>query len=172
MSLGNFLIAAFTTLPSCAGRRGLAQRRSVRPAVKRHGTPKSENCIALGGVCPHLLFAAHLVNRAMQYIRENIKKNITTADVVHYLGVSRRLADLRLKQFQGETVASLISHARLDEAARWLKTSRITCSKIAEACAYENPKHLSNAFRRRFGMSMTDYRRRFGKDRILQKAAR
>lgn len=161
MSLGNFLIAAFTTLPSCAGRRGLTQRRSVRPAVKRHGTPKSENCIALGGVCPHLLFAAHLVNRAMQYIRENI-----------YLGVSRRLADLRLKQFQGETVASLISHARLDEAARWLKTSRITCSKIAKACAYENPKHLSNAFRRRFGMSMTDYRRRFGKDRILQKAAR
>lgn len=104
--------------------------------------------------------AAQLVNRAIQYIRENITRNISTEDVIRHLGVSRRLADLRLRQFQNTTVAALISRMRLDEVTRWLRTSKASCAKIALSCGYDNPKHLANAFHRHYAMSMTDYRKK------------
>lgn len=116
--------------------------------------------------------AAHLVEETIRFIKANVTKKLSTEDVVKHLGISRRLADLRLRQLQGETVAGLVQRIKLEEVARWLRTSNVSCIKIAHACSYDNPKHLSNAFKRHFGISMIDYRKNNAAQQLLQKSAR
>ena len=47
--------------------------------------------------------ATHLITSALDFIRQNATKAITTDDVVRHLGVSRSLAALRFREYQGET---------------------------------------------------------------------
>ena len=101
----------------------------------------------------------HLVDEALRYIRRNATTALRVDDVVSHLGVSRRLADLRFKESGELSLARVISNARLDEVAKRLKESDAPIGKIASACSFENLQHLANAFRRRFGTSMSDYRR-------------
>lgn len=101
----------------------------------------------------------HLVDEALRYIRRNATTALRVDDVVLHLGVSRRLADLRFKESGELSLARVISNARLDEVAKRLKESDAPIGKIASACSFENLQHLANAFHRRFGMSMSDYRR-------------
>ena len=102
----------------------------------------------------------HLVDEALRYIRRNTTTALRVDDVVRHLGVSRRLADLRFKESGELSLARVIANARLDEVAKRLKESDAPIGKIASACSFENLQHLANAFHRRFGMSMSDYRRR------------
>ena len=101
----------------------------------------------------------HLVDEALRYIRRNATTALRVDDVVRHLGVSRRLADLRFKESGELSLARVIANIRLDEVAKRLKESKAPIGKIASACSFENLQHLANAFRRRFGMSMSDYRR-------------
>ena len=101
----------------------------------------------------------HLVDEALRYIRRNATTALRVDDVVRHLGVSRRLADLRFKESGELSLARVISNARLDEVAKRLKESDAPIGKIASACSFENLQHLANAFHRRFGTSMSDYRR-------------
>ena len=101
----------------------------------------------------------HLVDEALRYIRRNATTALRVDDVVRHLGVSRRLADLRFKESGELSLARVISNVRLDEVAKRLKESDAPIGKIASACSFENLQHLANAFRRRFGTSMSDYRR-------------
>ena len=101
----------------------------------------------------------HLVDEALRYIHRNATIALRVDDVVRHLGVSRRLADLRFKESGELSLARAISDVRLDEVAKRLKESDAPIGKIASACSFENLQHLANAFRRRFGMSMSDYRR-------------
>ena len=47
--------------------------------------------------------ATHLITSALDFIRQNATKAIMTDDVVRHLGVSRSLAALRFREYQGET---------------------------------------------------------------------
>ena len=102
----------------------------------------------------------HLVDEALRYIRRNATTALRVDDVVRHLGVSRRLADLRFKESGELSLARVISNVRLDEVAKRLKESDAPIGKIASACSFENLQHLANAFHRRFGTSMSNYRRR------------
>ena len=103
--------------------------------------------------------SAVLIRRALDYIAKNAALGIGVEDVVRHLGVSRRLADLRFKESGELSLARVIANARLDEVAKRLKESEAPIGKIASACSFKNLQHLANAFHRRFGMSMSDYRR-------------
>ena len=79
--------------------------------------------------------------------------------MVRHLGCSRRLADLRFRELQGTSIGEAITSCRLDEVRRLLVTTREPIDAIALSCGYENPNYLKNLFRKRFGMTMRDYRR-------------
>lgn len=81
-------------------------------------------------------------------------------DVVEHLGVSRRLADLRFQQYCGKSILETISDQRMTKVRRLLSTTRLGMGKIAAICGFNSPKHLTVAFKRKFGCSMSDYRNR------------
>lgn len=117
---------------------GIAERGSARP-------------IAPGSA---------LAERAAAFIRRNATGGIGAADVAAHLGVSRTLADLRFREVHGESPLSMILRVRLETLARKLRESDAPCGELALACGFGDADHARRLFRRRFGVSMRQWRAR------------
>lgn len=100
-----------------------------------------------------------LVQKAVAYIRRHALEGIGVSDVVAHLKVSRRLADLRFRELQHTSIGGEITRIRLAEVQRLLRTTREPIDSIAAKCGYANPNYLKNLFRKRFSMSMREFRK-------------
>ena len=95
--------------------------------------------------------AAHLVESALQYISDNAAKGLKVADVVAHLRVSRRLLDMRFRQYHSETLGEAIMRLRLDEVRKRLLTTSLSVQKVAATCGFPNVRYLRKLYRARFG---------------------
>lgn len=127
-----------------------AVKASVKTIVRRESTAE-------------LSHSGRLVQKALAYIDRHALEGIGVADVVAHLKCSRRLADLRFRELQHRSILQAIIERRMDEVRRRLRETRDKLSVIAEECGYPNVNYLANLFRRRYSMSMTDFRRAAGK---------
>ena len=100
-----------------------------------------------------------LVQKAVAYIRRHALEGIGVSDVVAHLKVSRRLADLRFRELQHTSIGGEITRIRLAEVQRLLRATREPIDSIAAKCGYANPNYLKNLFRKRFSMSMREFRK-------------
>ncbi len=103
--------------------------------------------------------ATSLVRHILSIVREHAHEGITPNDIARRLGVSRRLADLRLAELRGETLKSVIDGERLSRVRQLLKDTSRTTTRIAAEAGFKSATHLSHLFRKRFGMSMLEYRK-------------
>ena len=104
--------------------------------------------------------AGQLIRRAIAFIRKNADKSVRVPDVVAYLGVSRRLADKRFRELQGETILETITRFRLEEIKRRLVSSRLPINRLSIACGFTNLNYLKCLFKRHVGVSMLEYRKK------------
>ena len=102
---------------------------------------------------------AHILSRALDFIRKNAVKGIKVDDVAKALGISRRLADLRFQQFSGETINEAITRHKLEAVKKLLATTARPIKVISEACGYTDLAYLKTLFKRRFGCTMREWRR-------------
>lgn len=102
--------------------------------------------------------ASHLITAALDYIRQNATKAISTADVVRHLGVSRSLADLRFRQYQNTTIREAILRARLEEVKKRFVSTQLPAAKVARICGFTDIPHLQVVFKKRFGLPMGQWR--------------
>ena len=103
--------------------------------------------------------ARSLIDKAEHFIRTNANKPIGVTDVVNHLQVSRRLAELRFRQFRNASIHELIVRARMEAFARTLAESNISIKSASAACGFRNVNYLKTMFRRHFGMTPLEYRR-------------
>ena len=102
--------------------------------------------------------AAHLLSRALDFISKNATKGIKVNDVADFLGISRRLADLRFQQFSGETINETITYHKLEAVKILLATTNRPIKVVSEACGYTDLAYLKTLFKRRFGCTMREWR--------------
>ena len=107
---------------------------------------------------PHAL----MVQKALNYIDENACHGIRAQQVCDYLGVSRRLIDLRFREIHRISMHEVIIERRIEEVKKLLTTTEIPISEITQRCGFANRTHLKKIFYQRFGMTMRDYRNRNG----------
>ena len=103
--------------------------------------------------------AGKLAQKAVTFIDKHAIEGIEVDDVVKYLRCSRRLADLRFRQLQGRSLLDAITERRLNEVRRLLAGTKEKIDSIALACGYPNPNYLKNLFKKKFGMSMREFRK-------------
>ena len=106
----------------------------------------------------HISPATHLAEEAMSFIRHNALKGIRAADVAKHLRVSRRLCDLRFKECHDMTILETILKIRFSELKRRLTSSNTSIRKIVAACGFACESHAKRMFKKRFGMSMREWR--------------
>ena len=106
--------------------------------------------------------AAHLLSRALDFIRKNATKGIKVNDVADFLGISRRLADLRFQQYSGESINETITYHKLEAVKKLLATTCRPIKVISETCGYTDLAYLKTLFKRRFGCTMREWRKSNG----------
>ena len=102
----------------------------------------------------------HLVQRARDFIAANANRAVTVEEVVAHLGISRRLAYMRFREFEHKSIHQAILLARIALVKRKLISSRQKIEAISRACGFENANNLKIIFRRLTGMSMREWRDR------------
>ena len=110
---------------------------------------ESASAIAPGG---------HLVRQALEFIQRNRTQPIRVTDVVKELGVSRRLADQRFRQFLHETILEAITRIRLEEVKHRLLATRAPIARVAAVCGFADASYLMTLFQRKFGLTMREWR--------------
>ena len=102
--------------------------------------------------------SGRLVQKVLAYISREAVKGIGVEDVARRFKVSRSLLELRFGELQGESVYEAMLRIRLEEVKRRLRHTDEPIAAITAACGWENPAPPKALFKRRFGMSMRDWR--------------
>ena len=110
----------------------------------------------------HLAPSVSLVERALAYIRKHALSEINVKDVVSHLGVSRRLADKRFREVTKSSMMEMIIGIRLDEIKTRLVSTNMRIGAVTSACGFKSENYAKNLFKKRFGMSMREWRRNNG----------
>jgi LacI family transcriptional regulator len=103
--------------------------------------------------------AGLLVQKILAYINAEALTGIGVEDVAARFKVSRSLLELRFRELQGESVYEAILRVRFEELKRRLRQTNETISEITAACGWKNPVPPKSLFKKRFGISMRDYRK-------------
>lgn len=100
-----------------------------------------------------------LAKRASQYIDSHAHEDLRVSDVVAHLGVSRRLADLRFREYNKVSMLEAITTARLAVVKTRLKRTRDTIDDIARSCGFTNTNYLKILFKKHVGTTMSQFRK-------------
>lgn len=119
---------------------------SVKRIVERHSTRPPAP-------------AAQLVTRALGFIKSDATRGIGPEDVARRVGVSRSLLDLRFRELGEKTLNAHIQDARLSALANELRRSRRPLAELTVECGFASVNSAKEMFRKRFGMTMRDYRK-------------
>ena len=103
--------------------------------------------------------AGKFVQKVMAYISKEALKGIGVDAVARRFKVSRSLLEMRFGELQGESVYEAMLRIRLDEVKRRLRQTRDPISEITAACGWKNPAPPKTLFKKRFGVSMREYRK-------------
>ena len=101
---------------------------------------------------------AALVQRALAFIDSHALEGISADDVVSHLRVSRSLADLRFREVARTSILEAILERRFREVKRLLRETDLRIAEVAVRCGYRDANYLKNLFKKRFSMSMREWR--------------
>ena len=134
--------------------RLMSGRRSVKPRTtlcRGHRFVERESARFLAP-------AARVIREALHFIDSEFAHGITPDDVAGKLGISRRLLDLRFHEFSGLTVSETIRERQLARTKELLTSTKMPIRQITASCGFPNETYPKDLFRKRFGMSMREWR--------------
>ena len=97
---------------------------------------------------------------ALNLARQNLGRNVALAELAAITEQSRFHVHRTLRVALGETPKQFTLRLRIDHAAAALVGSRASILDIALECGFESHEAFCRAFRRRFGLSPSAYRKR------------
>lgn len=95
---------------------------------------------------------------ALNLIRAHATRGLTAKELVQRSNVSTRTLYKKFRTATGDTPAKALRQVRLDEACRLLRETTHNIEKIVEQCGFSSTSYFSQLFRRRLGMTPTQYR--------------
>lgn len=101
---------------------------------------------------------ARRVTAAREFIRQHATSGINVPHVAASLGVSVRLLQRDYRTVTGRTVLEDIQDQKLEHVKEMLRKTTMPIDAIGPFCDFKSPAHLKTLFKKRFGMTMSDYR--------------
>lgn len=99
------------------------------------------------------------IAKVTEYMEANVDKNITLESIASLIGLSARHFRRLFRTSTGFRPSEMFTNIRLQKAARDLRYSRKNIIDISLDCGFSQPQHLATAFRRKFGLTPTEFRR-------------
>jgi LacI family transcriptional regulator len=101
-----------------------------------------------------------LAASAVEFIRLNACAGITVPDVARNCHVSRSVIEKAFKHALGHSLLEEIQNRRLERLCMLLRETTLPIGEIGERCGYSTETYLKRLFKRTFGLTMRDYRKR------------
>lgn len=96
---------------------------------------------------------------AIQYITRRTNEPIQVGDVAEHVHRSRSWLGERFKAELGTDVSSYIMNARLEEARNLLTHSEKSLAEISNYLCFSSQAYFQNVFKKKFGITPTQYRK-------------
>jgi AraC-like DNA-binding protein len=100
------------------------------------------------------------IRQAVQLLASRPHDPWTVSDLAHSVGMSRTTFSSRFRQVVGDPPMHYLTRVRMRRAADYLATTDHNLFAIARRTGYDSEASLSRAFKREFGISPGDYRRK------------
>ena len=110
------------------------------PKIQANDTVKDDRLIAI-----------------MNYIQSNYQ-TVTLEDVAEAFHLSTPYISKYIKEKSGNTFGECISQIRMKKAKTLLRNGNMTVENIAISVGYPNVEHFIRSFKKKFGMTPTEYR--------------
>ena len=98
------------------------------------------------------------MDRAKEYILQNIHEQISLVTVADYLGIHPSYLSKIFRMATGETFTDFVAAVKMGEAERLLTSSNMRIYEISELLKYNDPGYFIKLFRKVYGVSPNEYR--------------
>lgn len=107
--------------------------------------------------------SAHIViNESLKYIREHLELNESVADYAKQVHLSTSYYSNLFKKVTGQSVLQFVVNEKM-ERAKCLLLQGIPLHEVAAAVGYEERSYFSDVFKKRVGMTPTEFRKAYQK---------
>jgi LacI family transcriptional regulator len=106
-----------------------------------------------------LAVADPIVSQAVRFIREHACDGIKVRDVMQHMPLSRAALDNEFKKLLGHTSHEEILRIQFQRVIELLTKSDLTLTEIAERTGFRHPQYLTYAFKERYGVPPSEYRK-------------
>ena len=97
------------------------------------------------------------VKQALDYMERNYNTEISLDEVAKYVGVSPQHFSKIFKLETGTNYVDWITELRMEQAKQYLTEGRRTIKEICYLVGYKDPNYFSRIFKKKFGISPSDY---------------
>ena len=101
------------------------------------------------------------VKRAIEFLRVRCSEMATVSDAAEYVGLTEKYLCKLVKERIGVTPVGFLQQMRADRAAHLLVSTSLSVAEIAESIGIPDPTYFSRFFKRRQGLSPSEYRLKF-----------
>lgn len=101
-------------------------------------------------------------DEALRYVQAHFCEDVTLAGVARHFHYNPSYFSIQFKQSAGVPFSDYVCELRMQRAAELLKTTNLYAAKIGAQVGYPNAAYFTKAFKRRFGLSPDQYRKRGG----------
>ncbi len=101
---------------------------------------------------------SQLVRATKKYINANANKKIRISDICRALGYSKSYLSKIFKEQSGETIVEHITTIKISRAKSLIRESNYTLAEISDKLAFDNPQYFSRVFKRKEGMSPSEFK--------------
>jgi AraC-like DNA-binding protein len=87
-----------------------------------------------------------LVSKALEFMRKNLRRDISRDETAKYAGISPSHFSRLLKERTGRTYSELLRQCRIDLANDLLLTTEQSLAEIADSCGFCDQSHFTRVF--------------------------
>ena len=124
----------------------------------------------LSTICPDTMYSESLSQstelrnnnylvRAVEFIQNNFYNQIGVSDVSSHLGISRNYLFTLFKNTMGHSPSEYLAYCRLNRACHMLDDSALSVENVAYSCGYDSLSVFSKAFKHKYGLTPSAYRK-------------
>lgn len=99
------------------------------------------------------------IRKAIIYLTENYKENITLQEIADYVGLSKNYFSNLFKEETGETFVKFQNKLKVYEAKELLEHTGLKTYEVAERVGYKNPSYFSKIFKEITGVTVDEYKK-------------
>ena len=100
------------------------------------------------------------IDKLVKYIEGNFNRDISTANILEQIPLSRRSLELKFKrEMGGLTIYKYLTQCRIEHFAQLLVTSDLSLGEIASRSGISDYSNFSRIFKKHMGVSPQDYKK-------------